>query len=337
MDNPQPTPTVSVIVPCYNEENTIGLLLEALRDQTYPRDDMEVVIADGLSEDRTREEIASFQAANPSFQIKVVDNKARIIPAALNVALKASRGVYIIRLDAHAIPNPDYIERCVVALKAGKGANVGGVWEIKPSNDAWVARSIARAAAHPLGVGDARYRVGGQPQLVDTVPFGAFHRSLIEKIGPFDESLLSNEDYEFNVRLRLSGGQIWLDPAIRSIYFSRSTLGSLARQYWRYGYWKAQMLRRYPHTLRWRQLSALLVLSLAGLAVLSIFFPFARWLLAVEVLAYGGILLYAGLQVSLKDRDIRMLAGVPLAIATMHLTWGTAFLWSLSRSPAPRV
>jgi glycosyltransferase involved in cell wall biosynthesis len=337
MDKPKHTPNVSVIVPCYNEEATIGLLLEALRKQTFPSEDLEVVIADGRSQDRTLEVIASFEAANPSLQIKVVNNKARNIPTGLNVAIDASQGEYIIRLDAHAVPNPDYIERCVAALKAGKGANVGGVWEIRPSNDAWISRSIARAAAHPLGVGDARYRVGGQPQVVDTVPFGAFHRSLIEKIGPFDENLLSNEDYEFNVRLRLSGGQIWLDPAIRCIYFARSTFRSLARQYWRYGFWKAQMLRRYPHTLRWRQLSALLVLSLISLAILSVFFSFARWLLAAEILIYGGALLFAGLQVSIKDQDFGLLVGVPLAIATMHLTWGTAFLWSLLQKPPPRV
>jgi glycosyltransferase involved in cell wall biosynthesis len=336
MEKSQHTPIVSVIVPCYNEETTIGLLLEALSEQTFPLEAVEVVIADGLSTDRTREEIVSFQAKNPGLRIKVIDNEARIIPAGLNIAIKESRGTYIIRLDAHAVPNLDYIERCVGALDAGKGDNVGGVWEIKPSSEDWVARSIARAAGHPLGVGDARYRVGGQPQLVDTVPFGAFQRSLIDQIGPFDESLLSNEDYEFNVRLRSSGGQIWLDPAIRSVYFARSTIESLARQYWRYGYWKAQMLRRYPHTLRWRQLSALLVLSLSGLAILSIFWPFARWLLATEVLVYGGALLLAGLQVSIQDRDIHLLAGVPLAIGTMHLTWGTAFLWSLTQNPTSR-
>jgi hypothetical protein len=224
----------------------------------------------------------------------------------------------------------------VAALEAGKGANVGGVWEIKPTSQDWAPRSIARAAAHPLGVGDARYRVGGGAQVVDTVPFGAYHRSVIDKIGPYDENLLSNEDYEFNVRLRLSGGQVWLDPKIRCTYFARSSFNSLARQYWRYGYWKAQMLRRYPHTLRWRQLSALLVLSLLGLAILSIFFPFARWLLGAEVLIYGGALLFAGLQASIADRDPGMLTGVPLAIATMHLTWGTAFLWSIFRNPTPR-
>jgi GT2 family glycosyltransferase len=151
---------------------------------------------------------------------------------------------------------------------------------------------------------------------------------LIEKIGPYDESLLSNEDYEFNVRIRKAGGKVWLDPAIKTIYFARRSIKELARQYWRYGYWKAQMLRRYPETIRWRQLAALLVLSLAGLGFLSLLFPWARWILGLEILVYSGALLAAGLQVGLQKRDLALSLGVPLAIATMHFTWGTAFLWS---------
>ena len=126
-----------------------------------------------------------------------------------------------------------------------------------------MAQSIAAAASHPLGVGDALYRHASKASQVDTVPFGAFKRELLALVGFFDESLLTNEDYEFNTRIRKSGGTIWLDPAIRSVYFARPTLAALARQYSRYGFWKWRMLRRYPETLRWRQgLPPLFVLSL---------------------------------------------------------------------------
>lgn len=325
-------PLVSVIVPCYNEQATIRLLLEAIRAQTYPRRELEVVVADGLSTDRTREEIAAFQRDCPDLDVKIVDNPKHIIPTGLNRAMAKAKGEYIIRLDAHSMPSPDYVARCVADLERGLGDNVGGVWEIHPVGQSWQARSIAAAAAHPLGVGDARYRIGGAAQSVDTVPFGAFRRSLVERIGTFDESLLSNEDYEFNVRVRQSGGVVWLDPAIRSIYFARGSLGALARQYWRYGYWKARMLRRYPGTFRWRQIAGAFMLSFLVLGFLGIWISLARWLLVLEVSVYLLILLAVGTQVALKKRDPVLFFGVPLAIATMHLSWGTAFLWSLLSS-----
>lgn len=321
-------PAVSIIVPCYNEQATIGLLLQALYTQTFPRKEMEVIIADGLSTDCTRQEIEIFCEDHADLNVRVVDNPQRVIPAGLNRAIESATGEIIIRLDAHSIPYPDYVARCVHDLEAGLGENIGGVWEIQPGDQSWQARAIAAAAAHPLGVGDARYRVGGQSQAVDTVPFGAFRRSLIDEIGAFDEALLSNEDYEFNVRVRKAGGKVWLNPAIRSKYFARRTLGALAQQYWRYGFWKARMLRRYPETFRWRQLAGLFVLSFLVLGILGIWIPAARWLLGVEVGVYTLALLVAGLQEAFRKRDFALLLGVPLAIATMHLMWGAAFLWS---------
>jgi glycosyltransferase involved in cell wall biosynthesis len=323
-------PLVSVIVPCFNEQNTIRLLLEALYAQTYPRPQMEVILADGLSSDGTREQAALFQQEHPDLCVRIVDNPQRIIPAGLNRAIAAARGEFLVRLDAHSVPRPDYVARCVGALEQGLGDNVGGVWEIRPGGGGWQARSIAVAAAHPLGVGDARYRYTERAQLVDTVPFGAFRRTLVEKIGPFDESLLTNEDYEFNTRLRQAGGKVWLDPAIRSTYFARSSLQELTRQYWRYGFWKARMLRRYPGTVRWRQaLPPLFVLSLLVLPGLWILTPCAGWLFMIELASYALVLLAVGVQTALKMRGVGMIFGVPLAIASMHIAWGSAFLWSM--------
>jgi glycosyltransferase involved in cell wall biosynthesis len=328
-------PLVSVIVPCFNENRTISLLLDALRQQTYPLESVEVLVADGRSTDGTRETVSQYAAGHPDQALQVIDNPRRTIPAALNLAIQAARGDIIVRLDAHSRPQADYIERCVAALQAGKGQNVGGVWEIQPGRPGWVAKSIAIAAAHPLGVGDALYRLrpagDSAGRSVDTVPFGAYWRSLVAQIGPYDETLLTNEDYEFNVRIRRSGGQVWLDPAIRSVYFARSTFGSLWRQYWRYGYWKAQMLRRYPATLRWRQaLPPAFVLAGAFLLLAALWIQLAQILLAVQCLGYLSVLLLAGAQVALRRKDPRLLAGVPLAIASMHLAWGSAFWFGLS-------
>ena len=326
-------PKVSVIVPCYNEQPTIRLLLEALHGQTFPRAEMEVVIADGMSQDGTRAEIAAFQRDFPDLEVRVVDNTRQTIPSGLNRAIEASRGGIIVRSDAHSKPYPEYVANSVRALEEGRGENVGGVWEILPGAQTWIAKSIAVAAAHPLGVGDALYRHAKHAAYVDTVPFGSFRRELIERVGLFDESLLTNEDYEFNARVREAGGRIWLDPSIRSVYFARSTLLELARQYGRYGFWKWKMLRRYPHTLRWRQaLPPLFVLSLLGLALFSLFFPWARLALAGELLLYFSIMILAGLHSAVRQRIPRLALGLPLAIPAMHIAWGGGLLWSILES-----
>lgn len=331
------SPKVSVIVPCYNEQSTIRLLLEALRQQTYPRAEMEVIVADGLSTDGTRAAIDAFQRDFPDLSVRVVENADRSIPSGVNRAIEVARGEILLRLDAHSMPYPDYVANSVLAHGEGRGSNVGGVWEIRPGAETWMARSIAVAAGHPLGVGDALYRHTKHAAEVDTVPFGSFRRTLIEQIGLFDESLLTNEDYEFNVRVRKWGGKIWLDPSIRSVYFARATLLELIRQYWRYGFWKWRMLRRYPDTLRWRQaLPPLFVLSLLILAVLSIFVPLARLLLLGELILYFSIMILAGVRAALQKRKAHLIVGLPLAIAAMHISWGGGFLWSILTSSFQR-
>ena len=324
------SPKVSVIVPCYNEQSTILSMLKAFYEQTFPRAQMEVVIADGMSTDGTRAAIAAFQREFPDLKVSLVDNTKRSIPSGVNRAIEAACGEILVRFDGHSKPYPDYVANCIAAHEAGRGDNIGGVWEICPGAETWMATSIAVAAAHPLGVGDALYRHTKQAAQVDTVPFGSFRRTLIDKIGFFDESLLTNEDYEFNTRIRKRGGKIWLDPSIRSIYFARATLPELIQQYWRYGFWKWRMLRRYPDTLRWRQaLPPLFVLSLVSLLVLSVFMPLVGVLLVAELVSYGFVILVAGVHAAFRQRKAYLAFGLPLSIAAMHIAWGTGFLWSM--------
>lgn len=323
-------PKVSVVIPVFNEEATIRMLLDAIYNQTYPRHEMQVVISDGMSTDSTRQVIKQFTTEKPELEVVIVDNLKRIIPAALNRGIENAKGEIIIRLDAHSVPYPNYVELCVQTIEAELGDNVGGRWEIKPGADTWQAKSIAVAASHPLGVGDARYRVGGEAKLVETVPFGAFRRTLVDKVGWYNEQLLTNEDYEYNVRIVKTGGKIWFDPAIRSIYFARATFSDLARQYWRYGFWKGKMVQLFPKTLRWRQfLPPLFVCSLIFCFILSWFMPLARWLFAAEVGIYLFVLILAGIQKALSLRDWCLIFGILIAISTMHLSWGTSFIWSL--------
>ena len=326
------SPTVSVIVPCFNEESTIRLLLDAIGNQTFPQDQIEVILADGMSTDGTRAKIERYRIECPGLDVRIVDNLKRAIPSGLNRAIEAACGEYIVRLDAHSVPAPDYLQNCVAALQAQLADNVGGVWEIRAGGKGWTARSIAAAAAHPFGVGDALYRFTTRAAFVDTVPFGSFRRATLQRIGLFDENLLTNEDYELNVRLRQAGGKVWLDPRIRSAYFARSSLDALARQYFRYGYWKLKMLRRYPGTLRWRQaLPPVFVLSLLILLALSLVWTPARFLLLFAVMVYLLVLWMGALPAAVQKKDLSLMVGVPLAIATMHLSWGGGFLFSLVR------
>lgn len=322
--------TVSVVIPCLNEEKTIREVLDALANQSYPQDLMEIVIADGGSTDGTHQVIDDYQAAHPHLKLKWVNNPKRIIPAGVNVAMLASSGEIIVRMDAHSIPQQDYVALCVEALEAGKGENVGGRWDIMPSNDSWIAKSIALAAGHPIGVGDAQYRHSDQAAIVDTVPYGAFYRKTLDQIGLFDETLIANEDYEFNTRIREAGGRIWFDPNIRCQYFARPNLSRLAKQYWTYGFWKVQMLKRYPRTIRWRQfLPPTFVLGLLVLAILGAFSKLARLGLLAIVAVYCLVLLLVGYRFAVNERQPALLIGVPLAIATMHFSWGAGFLVGL--------
>lgn len=328
---------VSIIVPCYNEEQTIALLLQAIYDQTYPRDKIEVIVADGKSSDSTREKIKDFSHEHPELVVKIIENSKRIIPAGLNRAIEVCSGEYIVRLDAHSKPDPSYVSNAINALELGLGDNIGGVWVIQPfqhqgQRPTCIARGIAAAASQPLGVGDARYRFTSKPGEVDTVPFGAFRRDLVNRVGYFNENLLTNEDYEFNHRIRLKGGKIYLDPAIRSIYYARADYTALIQQYWRYGYWKVKMLNLFPGSIRWRQvLPPLFITFLILGSVLAIFYKPFLVLLSIQIGIYITSLVAVSFLIAVKKKDLCLIFTMPVALACMHFAWGMAFIYSLAQ------
>jgi succinoglycan biosynthesis protein ExoA len=326
--------SVSVVIPCLNEERFIAAVLQNLANQ-YDHECYEIIVVDGESTDNTRQVIAEVAASNPELSIRIVDNPARKIPTALNLGIRAAAGTFIVRMDAHCVPSLNYVRRCAQLLKEGRAAIVGMPWNIKPGANSAIARAIALAVAHPFGAGDAKYRLTiATAQFVDTVPFGAFRKSLWEDLGGFNEELEANEDYDFNYRARQKGLLILLDNVAHSDYFARPRVGDLARQYFRYGLWKAQMLKLHPQSVRLRQLvppafvSAIVVFALLGLIL-----PRAWWVLGIMALTYLLLAIVFSLQLAVRKSDLKLTAVLPLVFLTIHLSWGSSFLRGLLRSP----
>jgi len=332
--------TVSVVIPCYNEERFIGKALEQLADQ-FDTERYEIIVVDGLSDDRTRAVINEFTKRYPHLTVTVVDNPARNIPTALNLGVAAANGTIVARMDAHAVPSNGYIRRCVEVLQAGTAGVVGMPCMVRAGAETLMARAIAAAVSHPFGIGDAKYRLGssGPPQeSVDTVAFACFRKSLWKQLGGFNESLLTNEDYDFNYRVRQAGFDVVLDRTGHCDYFARSTLGGLANQYWRYGSWKARMARLHPGSLRLRHLVAPTFLtSLIILFLLALFWRPALVLLGVETIVYLVLALTCGWQAARKQHaGLAMTALIAIAFFTIHTTWGTGFMLGLVRSSAQK-
>jgi succinoglycan biosynthesis protein ExoA len=328
MGNISKAPLISIVIPCYNEESTIGQVLDSLYHQTYPRSQMEVIVADGRSTDRSRDIIQAYAEAHPDLRIYLLDNPNRTTPSGLNVAIAHAKGELIVRMDGHSIPPPDYVERLVALQLAGKGDNVGGICKIEPRTDTPVAKVIARAWGHPLAVGDSWYRrQDATPMYVDHVLFGTYRRETFGRLGGFNEALLTNEDYEMDARIRLAGGKVWLDPSIQVVYYPPATFRGLIRQYFRYGYWKLLMIWKYPSTLRWRQLlPPLYVLSVVGSVAIAPFWKVGAYLLMALLIPYISALVGAGILDAWRQRKGYYLWGLPVAIAIMHWAWGIGFL-----------
>ncbi len=332
------TPTVSVIIPCFNEERFIEQVLTNLAAQ-YDETAYEIIVVDGNSTDRTRAAIARFVAAHPAVRVGIVENSARHIPIGLNLGIAHARGEIIVRMDAHSIPSPNYVRRCVELLSEADAAVVGMPWRISAGAETLMARAIALAVAHPFGIGDAKYRAPAlaEPQFVDTVPFGAFHKILWQELGGFNEKLFANEDYDFNYRVRTRGGQVLLDTAAHCQYFARPTLKELSRQYFRYGYWKAQMVKLHPRSIKLRHLVAPgFVAALVASGAFSLAWSPFVWLLLAIIVAYSALALFCAAQLARRGGAFNLLGPIFLSFTAIHLCWGTGFIVGLAPRRARR-
>ena len=305
-----PDPTVTVIIPTYNEQAHIEQCLAAVRRQTYQRV-IETLVVDGRSADRTRELASRYP------QVRVLDNPRRMQAAALNVGLCHARGDVIVRVDGHCVIADDYVERCVHALNSTGAAMVGGA--MTPVANGWTPSGIATAMAAPRGRGQARFHQGEARLCTARAYLGAYPTELARSVGGFSEDVGVNEDYEFAIRMRPHGG-IYLDVAIRSTYAPRASFSSLARQFYRYGRSRAATVKRHPRSLRPRQLAA-------PALVLGILSPWRRRVMAV----YAAILVFTGL--TRLRQGAGEAAALMASLPVMHLCWGVGFVLGLFGSP----
>jgi glycosyltransferase involved in cell wall biosynthesis len=318
-------PLVTVIVPCRNEERWIGPCLQSILDNDYPRDRLEVMVVDGLSDDGTRSVVESFAALFP--QLQLLSNEKKITPTALNLGIAAARGSVIVRMDAHVEYPRDYLSSLIALLQESGADNVGGVCRTLPANDSAIARAVALGMSHPLGVGNSHFRIGAtEDRWVDTVPFGCYRRDVFARIGLFDEELVRNQDDELNLRLIKHGGRILLSPRIVCKYYARDSLLKLWRMYYQYGYYKPLVVRKLGGVMTFRQLlPPLFVLYLLTTALTS---PWSRIGLIAFAVAAGSYLLAIGAVAIASLGRLGLAAATSLftVFPSLHFSYGLGYM-----------
>jgi len=326
-------PTVSVLIPCRNERHFIGPCLDSIVNNTYPKDRVEVLVIDGISEDGTRVVVADYVERFPF--VRLVDNPKKITPAALNIGISQARGDILIRMDAHTTYTTDYISQCVRALENSRADCVGGIWRTIPREETLIAHGIVQCLSHPFGVGNSQFRLARAraPRWVDTVPFFCCRKSLFEQIGGFNEDLTRGQDMEFSLRIQRAGGRILLDPAIVSFYHARTDWNAFVRHNWINGVW-AILPFAYSSVMpvSWRHLVPLVfVTSLMVSTVIGVARGEGEWLLACIVGSYGVVNLAASVDIAWRERDYRYAFVMPIIFASLHVTYGLGSLWGVVR------
>ena len=315
---------ISIISPCRNERGPIAGFVQSLLAQELPSPcELEVLIADGMSDDGTREILDELARRQPS--LRIVSNPGRIVSTGLNAALRAARGDVIVRMDAHTIYDPDYVRRCVETLERTGADNVGGPW--RAAGRSYLQRAIALVSHSPFSSGGGRSHAVDYEGEVDTVYLGCWRKEVFDRVGLFDEELVRNQDDELNLRIVRAGGRVWQSPSIRSCYYPRSSLANLFSQYKQYGYWKVRVIQKHtlPASIR-HLVPGAFVLGLMVLALLALFWSPARSILTLALGAYAAANLAASLHVCVTAGTFRYLPVIPIVFAGYHFGYGYGFL-----------
>ena len=316
------TPLVSLIIPVRNEEKYIAACMEAVLNQDYPPDRIEILVADGMSTDRT---VSIIQGLPGGDRIHIIPNPRGIQTAGMNEAIRQAHGDILMRIDGHTLIAPDYVRQCVRILNETGAQSVGG--PMNPIGLTPMGKAIAAAGKSVFAV-PTPFHVSNKAQYTDTVYLGAWPRQVFDQVGLFSETLDINNDYELNYRIRRSGGKIYLSPEIHSQYIGRQTLRGLALQYYRYGQAKLTMLHDNPGSVHLRHLAApaFVALLIIGPIVSSFIPTFIKlWLLILAT--YGLADLVFSLQVTFRNNGkLSQLGRLLIVFPTIHLAWGTGFL-----------
>jgi len=316
---------VSVILPCRNEAKYICACLESVLANDYPKERLEVLVVDGMSEDGTRAVVQRYARTHPF--IRLVDNPRRVTPAALNLGLRSARGSAIIVMGAHAAYPATYISALVSWLQSTGADAVGGCCLARPGLATATGRAIAAAVSHPFGVGNSYFRTGVlEPRWVDTVPFGCYRRDVFDRVGVFDEELVRNQDDEFNHRILRRGGRLLLVPAIACEYYTRESLGKLWRAFFQDGYFKPLAVRKIGAVMTGRQLvPAVFVSSIVLAALFAPWLGVARWLLPIELGVYlAGDLIVAAAIAWRAGSRVGLAASAVFPV--LHFAYGVGYL-----------
>jgi succinoglycan biosynthesis protein ExoA len=320
-------PFVTVVMPIRNEGGFIARSLRAVLAQDYPPHKLEVIVADGMSTDGTRDVVRTLQAGRST--VRLIDNPDRIVPCGLNLAIRQARGEIIVRVDGHTLISPDYVSQCVDGLLRTGAENVGGA--MRAWGDRWFGEGVALATSSPFGVGGARFHYAVTEGEVDTVYMGAWRRPIFDRLGLFDEEMVRNQDDEFNYRILENGGRIVLIPGIRSVYTVRSSPQALWRQYFQYGFWKVRVMRKHPGQIRLRHaVPSLFVAALAGSFLAAWLVPRAGALCAGIAILYS-LANLASAFVMARRGGWHRLPAVSLAYAILHVGYGIGLMAGLAR------
>lgn len=320
---------IAVVIPTLNEECFIERCLDSVMQQTYPFDNMDVMVIDGGSKDRTREIVDRISKRHPN--LRLIHNPGKIQSIAFNVGVRESTAPYIVRLDAHAIYSNIYIEKCLDIYSAsadssgfpsGLIGNVGGVWMILPQYPGLVAETSAILNQVKFGIGGAAFRVGAKAGFVDTVPFGCFPRKVIEKIGGMREDLARGEDNEFNSRLHKAGYKVYLDPEIVCTYFARDTIMGNVKQMYANGLSIGKLLHIDRQAVGFRHLVPLIfVVTLLCSILLGYIWISAFWLFILVL----GIYLLANVVATFfacSKFGWKYVIVLPLLFFMVHISYG---------------
>lgn len=319
------SPHVSVVLPCRNEAKIIRSCLESVVMSDYPKDQLELLVVDGRSDDGTRGIVCEFSKRHP--WIRLLDNDRRITPTGMNIGIQSAKGQIVIRMDAHSVYPPNYVSKLVEWIERSKADNVGGICITRPANETPKANAIAFGLSHSWGVGNSHFRIGvAEPKWVDTVPFGCYRREVFEKIGLYDEALVRNQDDELNHRLIKHGGRILLVPEIVSYYTARDSLKKLWVMYYQYGYYKPLAVRTIGAVMTARQLvPSAFVMSLFLTAFLAPWSYMMAVLFGVIVITYVTLDLSIALSAA-SERGVRCGLWAVVVFPILHMSYGIGYL-----------